>query len=188
MQARADGDITLLLSALRDRKQEVDPELLTSLYSQLRKLAQRQMRNERADHTLRATALVNEAYLKLIEGAVSFQDRTHFFAIASRVMRQIMVDYARSHRAAKRGGGAVKLDLTDFPLVQEEKSEDVLALDEVMARFAKFAPRQAQIVEMRFFGGMTAEEVAAHLNLSVRTVHRQWDSARAWLSRELKRK
>jgi RNA polymerase sigma-70 factor, ECF subfamily len=187
--AQSADEITLLLSASRQGERGVEACLSAVIYDDLRKLARRYMRQERPNHTLNSTALVHEAYLKLVTGGSSFEDRVHFFALASRVMRQILVDHARNHRAAKRGGGAIRLELADLSLAaEEERPEDVLAVDEALNRLAEFAPRQAKIVEMRFFGGMTAEEVAGHFNLSLRTVHRDWLLAKSWLFGQLRAK
>jgi RNA polymerase sigma-70 factor (ECF subfamily) len=180
------GEITLMLTALGRGNRSVETELLAGIYGELKRLARRYMRRERDNHTLSSTALVHEAYLKLVGGDVAFHDRVHFFALAARAMRQILVDHGRNLRADKRGGGALRVELADLPIAAEDPGEDVIALDEALTRLAVFAPRQAQIVEMRFFGGMTREEIAEHLKLSVRTVHREWLLAKAWLYGELK--
>ena len=176
-----------MLAALRLGDPCDEPQLLAAIYDELRRLARYYTRLERRDHTLNSTALVHEAYLKLVAGGHrSFEDRVHFFALASRAMRQILVDHARYRLAGKRGAGAQKVELDAQPLMSEERPGEVVALDEAIDRLAEFAPRQAEIVEMRFFGGMTEEEIAGRLGLSVRTVRRNWSMARSWLFGELK--
>jgi RNA polymerase sigma factor (TIGR02999 family) len=162
-------------------------EILTkSLYVELHGLAARKMRLERPNHTLQPTALVNEAFLKLADEASSlWQDRAHFLAAAARVMRHILVDHARARRATKRGAGALQVTLDENLTCPPSSTADVLAVDEALARLATFDPRQAQILELHFFGGMTFEEIAPVLRVSIRTVKRDWSMARAWLLREL---
>jgi RNA polymerase sigma factor (TIGR02999 family) len=158
------------------------------VYGELHRVAEAYMRRERRDHTLQPTALVHEAFLRLSEGAsVSWTDRSHFFRLAARAMRRILTDHARRVRAAKRGGGG-KVPLRESKLRIAALDLDVLALDEALGRLAELDPRQATIVELRFFGGLTVEETAKALDLSAITVKRDWRSARAWLKSELDRR
>lgn len=182
--------ITVLLERWKDGDSAALQDLLPIVYDELRRVAQRYLRSERTGHTLQSTALVHEAYLRLAQGNPrQFENRAHFFAVASNLMRQILVDYARSHRAAKRGGGAYKITLTDGLGVaagKEAASEfDVLALNEAMTGLAKLDAQQARVVELRFFGGLSIEETAAVMNISPATVKRDWATARAWLHREM---
>ncbi len=159
--------------------------LLELVYDELRRLAATQLRRERPEHTLQATALVNEAYLRLVDQTrVQWRNRAHFFAIAARLMRRILVDHARRHGAAKRGGGVAPLALAEG-MVSGAQAVDLVQLDEALDRLAGLDPRCAEIVEMRFFGGLTVEETAGALGLSAATVKREWAAARAWLHRAL---
>jgi RNA polymerase sigma-70 factor (ECF subfamily) len=161
--------------------------LVPLVHSELQRLARRQMRGERPDHTLQTTALVNEAYVRLMDvKKMQWHDRAHFFAMAARVMRRILVDYARARRSEKRGGGLPHVTLSDQDLLAPpEKPYDVVALDAALETLAVDHPRKSQVVEMRFFAGMTAEEAAEALAISVDTVKRDWRFAKAWLLREL---
>lgn len=182
----ATKDITLLLKKLSDGNQNVVSELVPLLYDELRRLAGHYLRSERADHTLQATALVHEAYMRLVDQReVQWKNRSHFFGIASQVMRRILLDYARSHQAAKRGGLAGKLSLEEVMVVSKENCGDVLVLDEILKRLEALDPQQAKIVELRVFGGLTVEEAAEVLGISPATVKRDWRMAKAWLTREL---
>jgi len=156
------------------------------VYTELKRLAASYLRRERPDHTLQATALVHEAYLRLAgQPDPNWNNRSHFFAMAARVMRRILTDHGRLHRASKRGAGRTKLNIDLVAIVGEEPSGEIEDLDEALTRLAAFAPRQAQVVEMRFFGGMTEDEIAEILKLSSRTIKRDWIIARAWLFGEL---
>lgn len=163
------------------------PERLMPLvYEELRGLARQYLQRERRDHTLQATGLVHEAYLRLVDQtATTWRDRAHFFSIAAGVMRRVLVDHARSHRAAKRGGDQEKLQLDEAVAFSPQRHVDLVALDEALKNLSQFDPRQSQIVELRFFGGLTVEEVGEVLEISPRTVKREWRSARAWLKREV---
>jgi RNA polymerase sigma factor (TIGR02999 family) len=163
--------------------------LLPLVYDELRAIAHGQLRRERADHTLGTTALVHEAYLKLIDQRqADWQDRTHFFSIAARAMRRILIDYARKHVAAKRGGGFRKVTLEEaVQLAAGERADELLAIDDALRRLASLDERQARVVEYRFFGGMTEEETAEALGVTSRTVRRDWIKAKGWLQRELAR-
>jgi RNA polymerase sigma factor (TIGR02999 family) len=156
------------------------------VYGELRRLARHYVRRERPDHTLQATALVHEAYMRLVDQrGVTWQNRAHFFGVAAQLMRRILVDYARRHRAAKRGGSFVQVSLNDALALPEEQGEDVLALDDALERLAAIDPRQARVVELRLFSGLTVEEAAEVLDVSAATVKREWTMAKAWLSREI---
>jgi len=157
------------------------------VYGELRRLAQHYLRRERPDHTLQATALVHEAYLRLVDQrAVTWQNRAHFFGVAAQLMRRILVDHARRHHAAKRGGTALKVSLNDVVLAAEERAEDLVALDDALNRLAAMDPRQGRVVELRLFGGLTVEETAEVLRISPATLKREWTTAKAWLSREIR--
>lgn len=161
-------------------------ELLPLVYEELRRMASGFMKQERAGHTLQATEIVNEVYLKLV-GSESLEvaNRAHFFAIAANAMRRILIDYARRHNAARRGGGAPRVSLDEGAVMSEERSTLLLALDEALVRLAALDERQAHIVEMRYFAGLTIEETALALDISPATVKREWRMARAWLYREI---
>lgn len=155
------------------------------VYDELRRVAHNYLQRERFDHTLQSTAVVHEAYLRLVEGAVEFQNREHFFAVSAQLMRQILVDYARRHRSLKRDGG-YKLTL-DETLKLPSKGIDLVNLDDALKELSQMDARQSRIVELRFFGGLSIEETAEVLSVSAATVERSWASARAWLYRQLKR-
>jgi RNA polymerase sigma factor (TIGR02999 family) len=180
------GDVTrLLLDAQAGDPRALD-ELLPLVYGELRRAAERQLRRERADHTLQPTALVHEAYLKLVQHQqVPWQGRAHFFGIAARSMRQILVDHARRRMAGKRGGGAVETTLGDAAEALALPPEELLSLDAALARLDQLEPRLHRVVELRFFGGLTEEEIAHLSGVSQRTVQRDWLKARAWLYKEL---
>jgi len=182
------GQITRLLEELRGGKQKAQAELMEAVYGELHKIAGRLLQRERTGHTLQATALVNEAYLQMVGDArLDWKDRSHFFAAAAQSMRHILVDYARRHKAAKRDGALHKVELTDALAISEDRLEEVLAIDEALTRLAEWDARQCRVVEMRFFGGMTEEEIAEVLGVGRRTVSRDWNLARAWLRGELNR-
>lgn len=179
--------ITQLLLAWGQGDEAARDQLIPIIYDELRRLARRHLRRERPGHTLQTSALVNEAYLKMAGQPVSWRGRAHFFGIAARLMRQILVDYSRLRDNGKHGGDwrRVSLDAAD---AGQEQSADVLALDDALQTLAKMSPQQSRIVELRFFGGLTIEETAEVLNVSHATVEREWRVARAWLWRELQRK
>jgi RNA polymerase sigma factor (TIGR02999 family) len=161
-------------------------ELTPLVYEELRRLAHRQMGGERPDHTLQTTALVNEAYLRLADQTnLRWQNRAHFFAVAARAMRQILVNYAKSYRAQKRGGGALKVDLDDVAIVSPAESKEIVDLHEALERLATLDSRKAQVVELKYFGGLNYDEMAEVLKISPVTVRRDWEFARAWLHTEL---
>jgi RNA polymerase sigma factor (TIGR02999 family) len=188
LQHKPPNQVTELLQGWRDGDQRALDALLPLVYKELRRLAHFQLRKERPDHTLQSAALVNEAYLRLVGAAPPlWEGRTHFFAIASQLMRQILVDYARRRRAGKRGGSVCMLSLDDAIEKARGKEVDVVALDDALQRLAEIDPRQSRIVEMRFFGGLTLEEISAALEIAPATVQRDWTAARAWLHREISR-
>jgi RNA polymerase sigma factor (TIGR02999 family) len=161
-------------------------KLMPLVHEELRRLAHRYMRREREGHTLQTTALVNEAYLRMVNRKqVKWQNRAHFFAVAAQVMRTILVDYARSHAYAKRGGGAHRLTFDEAMVVSPDRSAEVVAIDEALKQLALIDPQQSQIVELRFFGGLTIEETAEVLHVSPATIKREWSTAKAWLYHEL---
>jgi len=175
------GDVTKLLQLVRDGDEEAKSRLMRLVYPELRRRANRQMRWERPGHTLQATALVNEVWLRLNGQDKDWKNRVHFFAVSAQIMRQVLVDYARQHRAARRGGGIPAADLDDAIGATDWHPEKMLALDEALTRLAKWEPRQSRVVELRFFAGLSEEETAEALDISVRTVKRDWSVARAWL-------
>lgn len=179
--------ITQMLGELSDGKKEAWDNLLPLVYDELHRQAARCLRKERQGHTLQTTALINEAYLKLIDQrTVNWQNRAHFFGIAAQAMRRILVDYARRRHRAKRGGIGEDLPLEEAALVEsEEKSVDLVALDEALTRLAEFDERQAQIVELRYFSGLSIEETAEVLRISPATVKSDWNVAKAWLRHEI---
>lgn len=164
-------------------------ELVPLVHEELRRRAHRYLERERPGHTLQTTALVNEAYLRLVNhSGVRWQDRAHFFAVSARVMRHLLVDYARARGYAKRGGGALRVTLDEAAVVPAEQATELLALDEALKGLAEIYPRRSQVVELRYFGGLNNEEVAAVLKVTTKTVERDWRYARAWLYEELRRK
>jgi len=187
MQPRS-PDVTALLMELTNGNREAASELMPIVYDELRKLAGRYMRRERTDHTLQATALVHEAYLKLVQQQeANWQSRAHFFGIAAQVMRHILIDHARGHTSEKRGGGKRPVPLEEALIFTPEKSLELLRLDESLQRLAELDPRQGRVVELRFFGGLTVEETADVLGVSPKTVKREWSMAKAWLHGDMKR-
>ena len=160
-------------------------QLMPLVYDQLRKQASRYLRAERPDHTLAATALVHEAYMRLVDSDLAPVDRIHFFAVSARILRQILVDHARTNKREKRGGGAAKVPLDEAIVVGPQSSSSVLDLDEALRRLAALDPRKSEIVELRCFGGLTCDETAAALAISPATVRREMRMAKAWLRREL---
>lgn len=181
------GNVTVLLAELTKGNEEAAARLIPVVYAELRRLAGSYMRRERSDHTLQATALVHEAYLKLIEQrAVNWQSRAHFFGIAAQIMRRILVDHARGHLRDKRGGGQIEVPLDEAIVFAPPQSAELVKLDQALDRLAQFDSRQAKIVELRFFGGLTVEEAAEVMGISPKTIKRDWSVAKAWLHGELK--
>jgi RNA polymerase sigma factor (TIGR02999 family) len=186
VQRQSSTQITQLLQGWRGGDQKALDALLPLVYNELRRLAHFQLRKERPDHTLQSAALVNEAYLRLLGADPPlWEGRTHFFAIASQLMRQILVDYARRRAAGKRGGSVCMVSLENANEKAREKEIDIVALDDALQRLAEIDSRQSRIVEMRFFGGLTLEEISAALDIGPATVQRDWTAARAWLHREI---
>jgi RNA polymerase sigma factor (TIGR02999 family) len=164
-------------------------ELIPLVHRELHEMARRHMRHEHAGHSLQATALLNEAYLRLVDGAaVTWQDRVHFLAVSSRVMRRILVDHARARRAQKRGGGATTVTFDEALVVTNEEPQDFVALDDALEALAKFDDRKSRVIELRFFGGLTVDETATVLKVSPATVMSDWKLAKAWLQREMRGK
>jgi RNA polymerase sigma factor (TIGR02999 family) len=178
--------VTQLLRQWSSGNKEAFDQLMPFVYDQLRKLASNCLRAERRDHTLRATALVHEAYVRLIGSEVDWQDRVHFFAISARLLRRILVDHAKSRKRGKRGGEFQKVSLDEAVLVGPESDKGIVELDEALQRLAGQDQRKSELIELLFFGGLTYDEAAAALKISPATVHRELTLAKAWLYRELK--
>jgi RNA polymerase sigma factor (TIGR02999 family) len=182
-------EVTQLLLAWNQGDESALEKLIPMVHAELRRLAQRQMRRERPEHSLQTTGLINEAYLRLVDlGSVHWQNRAHFFALCARLMRRILVDFARSRRYAKHGGGAQPVCLDDSLVVARQASTDVVAVDDALNALAKIDARKSQVVELRFFGGLTTDETAEVLKVSPETVRRDWKLAKVWLLRELSAK
>ncbi len=179
--------VTQLLEKLSDGDDSAADQLLPLVYEDLRGLADGYFRFDRGGHTLQPTALVHEAFVKLVQSSSSWKSRAHFFAVAATAMRQIMIDHARRKRTEKHGGGLERVTLDNLITPNGEKDVDIVALDEILAELARLDPRQYRIVEMRFFGGLTEEEVATILGVSRTTVQSEWRAAKAWLSKELRK-
>jgi len=183
----ADNDITVLLNQLSDGSETAPEKLLPLVYEDLRRLARAYFANEKSEHTLQATALVHEAYIRLVNWEnVSWQSRAHFFAVAADVMRKVLIDHARRKNAQKRSGGQ-KILLDEAVSFSNEKELDLVKLDEALKTLEKIDARQSRIVELRFFGGLSIAETAHVLKISEKTVRREWSFAKAWFQRELKR-
>ena len=186
MVAGSPHDVTMILNAVSDGDHDAADALLPLVYEELRSLAARRLRTERPGHTLQATALVHETYLRLVDQArVRWTGRAHFLAVAATLMRRILVNHERDRRRQKRGGRAARATLSESALQTPAPSLDLLALDEAMTRLASIDAQQNRIVELRYFGGLTVDEVAQVTGLSVRTVHREWAFAKAWLRGEV---
>lgn len=182
------NEVTQLLGELAAGNQEVVDALIPLVYEELQKIAQRQLRNERRGHTLNTSALVHEAYLKLVDQRqVNWQNRAHFFAIASQAMRRILINYANSRKAQKRGGGQVIATFDEQFFAKEARGDELIALDDALKTLSQLNERQGMVVEYRFFGGLKHEEIAEVLGVSVPTVRLDWRLAKAWLSKELKK-
>ncbi len=188
MTVHAPQEVTRLLQAWCRGEESAFNRLVPLVYSELHRLAHIYMVRERPGHTLQTSALVNEAYLRLIDAnQVQWQDRVHFFAISANVMRRILVEFARSRRSERRGGDAVQLELKEALVSPAQTGSDWVALDEALNTLAEIDPREAKVVELRFFGGLSVEETAQVLKVSGRTVMRDWDHARLWLLKEMQR-
>jgi len=178
--------VTQLLHQLSGGNREAVDALTPLVYQELKRIAGGQLRSERPGHTLQATALVHEAYLKMVDQReTSWQNRAHFFGVAAQVMRRILLDYAKGRRREKRGGGAVRATLDEALVIGHDRSADLIEIDEVLTRLEQLDARQAKVVELRFFGGLSVEETAEAMGISEPTVKREWAMARAWLHREL---
>jgi RNA polymerase sigma factor (TIGR02999 family) len=180
------AEVTSLLNAWSSGDEAALAQLVERVYPELRRMARRYLKNERQANTLQATALVHEVYLRLVDVTkVDWRERAQFFAMTAQMMRRILVDAARARGARKRDGSAVKVNLDETALLSNAPNRSILALDEVLTAFSEIAPRQAKVVELRYFGGLTEEEIVAVLKISPRTVRRDWDLSKAWLLREL---
>ena len=179
------GDVTQLLSAWAEGDEGALQELMPLVYHELRRIAKHHMSGQPPGHTLQPTALIHEAFVKLIGGDQRFRNRTHFFAVASMAMRQVLVNHANARLASKRGGGAVNISIADGEAAVQREARDVLALDEALKALHAMDPRKSRVVELRYFGGMRIAETSEALGVSPVTVTRDWQAARAWLAREL---
>jgi RNA polymerase sigma factor (TIGR02999 family) len=180
------SEVTALLATLESGDEAAMNQLVPLVYQELRLLARRHLAGQRQGHTLQTADLVGEAYLKLVNAqGTGWKNRAHFFAVASRAMRSVLVDYARRRRYAKRGGNPLRVSLSEADHISEPRTAEVVAVDEALSRLATLDPRKAQIVELRYFGGLSVEEIGRLLDLSSRTIKREWRWARAWLYREL---
>lgn len=188
MEEREQTQITQLLLDWSDGDREALERMTPLVYGELHRLAHHYMNRERADHTLQTSALVNEAFVRLVDQRnVKWNNRAHFFAIAAQMMRRILVDSARSHLYAKRGAGAVRVSLDQLGLASEERSAEITELDEALTKLEAFDPQQARVVELKFFGGLTIKETAEAMAISIDMVKREWSTAKAWLYREMTR-
>jgi RNA polymerase sigma-70 factor, ECF subfamily len=178
-------EVTRLLQSLHAGNREAVDALVPLVYAELRKLAAHYLKSEREEHTLQPTALVHEAFLRLVEQDTAWQNRAHFFAMAANLMRRILVDYARGYTAGKRGGTAEKIPLEDAFVFVKERPSAMIALDEALEELAKIDPRRSRVVELKFFGGLTTEEIAEVLDVHPNTVLRDWNLARAWLKTQI---
>jgi RNA polymerase sigma factor (TIGR02999 family) len=186
MQEPSTQEVTQLLSAWSEGDSSALDKLLPLVEAELHRLARRYMSHERQDHTLQTTALVNEAYLRLIDQKVEWESRAHFFGIAAQIMRRILIDHARKHLGPKHGGGKT-ISLEDVAVVSDERASELVDLDEALSTLAKIDQRKSRVVELRYFGGLTVEETAAVLGVSDETIRREWVRAKAFLHRELSR-
>jgi RNA polymerase sigma factor (TIGR02999 family) len=186
MSTSALNEFTALLTEYRKGDPEAGKQLAVVVYQELRRLAQYYLQRERSDHSLQATALVHEAYVKLFsDGDCGWRDRAHFFNVAAQQMRHLLVDHARAAQADKRYGGKLRVSLEVLTGVEEQRDEDLIALDEALGRLEALYPRASQVVELRFFGGLTEKEAAEVLEISTATLKRDWDFAKAWLYRQI---
>jgi RNA polymerase sigma-70 factor (ECF subfamily) len=186
MPDAASHEVTQLLMAWNDGDQTALERLIPLVHAELHRIARRYMRNERAGHTLQTSALINEAYLRLIDAQqVRWQNRAHFFGIAAQLMRRVLVDFARSRSYKKRGGGANQVSLDETMVITKERCEDLVALDEALSALSELDERKGRVVEMRFFGGLSEKEIAEALTVSQETVRRDWRLAKSWLRRRL---
>jgi RNA polymerase sigma-70 factor (ECF subfamily) len=182
-----DGQVTLLLKAMKNGDKSAAEKLLPLVYQELHRLAKSYMQRERKDHTLQPTALINEAYLRLVRDTVDWQSRQHFIGVAANVMRRLLVDHARAHNAEMRAGGLQRVEFEEGLMVSSERSKEVLALHDALTTLEGVDPRQAKVVELRYFGGFSVEEIGDILDMSPRSVKRHWALARIWLLRQMKK-
>ena len=180
------GQVTMLLRAMQAGDTQAAENLLPLVYNELHRLAKGYMRRERPEHTLQATALIHEAYMRLAHEEIDWKNREHFIGVAANVMRRVLVDYARAHKAERRAGGLKRVELEDGLAISPERFDEVMMIDEALGRLAEVNPRQAKVVELRYFGGLSMEEIGTLLNIAPRSVKRDWAVARLWLFRELK--
>jgi RNA polymerase sigma factor (TIGR02999 family) len=180
------GQVTQLLKAMHAGDAQAAESLLPLVYAELHRLAKGYMRRERPDHTLQATALINEAYLRLVGEDIDWNSRAHFIGLAANVMRRVLVDYARAHNAEQRGGGLQRVEMQDELAISAEQLDQVEHLDEALKKLEKKNPRQARVVELRYFGGLSVEQIGALLQIAPRSVKRDWALARIWLFRQLR--
>ncbi len=180
------GQVTQLLKAMHAGDAQAAESLLPLVYAELHRLAKGYMRRERPDHTLQATALINEAYLKLVGEDIDWNSRAHFIGLAANVMRRVLVDYARAHNAEQRGGGLQRVEMQDELAISAQQLDEVEHLDEALKKLEKENPRQARVVELRYFGGLSVEQIGAMLQIAPRSVKRDWALARIWLFRQLR--
>jgi RNA polymerase sigma factor (TIGR02999 family) len=183
----ADGQVTLLLKAMKNGDESAAEELLPLVYNELHRLAKSYMHRERSDHTLQPTALINEAYLRLARESVDWQSRQHFIGVAANVMRRLLVDHARAHNAAMNGGDLQRVEFEEGLMVSTERSNEVLALHDALTDLERENPRQAKVVELRYFGGFSIEEIGDILKMSPRSVKRHWALARIWLRQRMEK-
>jgi RNA polymerase sigma-70 factor, ECF subfamily len=181
-----DGQVTQLLKAMHAGDAQAAESLLPLVYAELHRLAKGYMRRERPEHTLQATALINEAYLRLVGEDIDWNSRAHFIGLAANVMRRVLVDYARAHNAEQRGGGLQRVEMQDELAISAEQLDEVEHLDGALKKLEKENPRQARVVELRYFGGLSVEQIGALLQIAPRSVKRDWALARIWLFRQLR--
>jgi RNA polymerase sigma-70 factor, ECF subfamily len=180
------GQVTQLLKAMQMGDSRAAEDLLPLVYAELHRLAKAYMRRERPDHTLQATALINEAYLRLVKEDADWNNRSHFIGVAAMVMRRVLVDHARAHNADRRAGGLKRVEMSDDLVISVEQLDEVVLLDDALTKLAKEKPRQARVVELRYFGGLAVEQISDLLGIAPRSVRRDWSLARIWLFRELR--
>jgi len=180
------GEVTILLNAMKSGDAAAADKLLALVYNELHTLAKRYMRHERQDHTLQPTALINEAYMRVVGNGTDWQNHQHFIGVAATVMRRVLVDHARAHNAGKRGGDLHRVELEEGLAFSTERSVEVIAVDDALSELQALNPRQAQVVELRYFAELSDEQIAALLNISTRTVQRDWLLAKDWLSQRVR--
>jgi RNA polymerase sigma-70 factor (ECF subfamily) len=176
-----DGEVTLLLRAMNSGDHTASEKLLPLVYKELHRLAKSYMRRERPDHTLQPTALINEAYLRLAGDTTDWQNHSHFIAVAANVMRRVLVDHARMHKAGIRGGDFKRVEFEEGIAISSERSAELLALDDALDELEKVSPRQAKVVELRYFAGLSVDEIGVIMQIAPRSIQRDWASARVWL-------